>query len=233
MTKNCDKIVNRDTPSRGGTTPKPPTPGPLVCPHNAISPLPLHRPVHATTPEHTSFSDQHAQKYTNGRKCICYLNNVAQNGKMRTASGWNQQKHLRRALRWEYVRALFVLLCYEYLQSVSVFGCVASILQRISVFGCVASICSACVYLVVLQIQRVCVFGCFASICSACVHLVVLKVFAACVVKFKKQIFFFFICSVPFQPLQNKSTVPHYKMKRFYRCIHFFTFQSCNFNRIV
>ncbi len=71
MIKNRDKIVNRDiskikkknvfaispTPiAEGDQThhpaqsiqPHPPTPGPRLCPCNAILPLPLRRPVHAT-----------------------------------------------------------------------------------------------------------------------------------------------------------------------------------------
>ncbi len=46
MTKNRDKIVNRDTPSRGG---------PGLCPCNAISPVPLRRPVHATAYEYVIY----------------------------------------------------------------------------------------------------------------------------------------------------------------------------------
>ncbi len=48
------------------------------------------------------------------------------------------------------------LLCCEYLQGSSVFGCVVSFLsmfmflQRIFVFGCVMSICSTSVFLIVL-----------------------------------------------------------------------------------
>ncbi len=43
MTKNRDKLVNCDTPSQG------------LCPCNAILPLPLRRPVHATAYEYVIY----------------------------------------------------------------------------------------------------------------------------------------------------------------------------------
>ncbi len=46
-----------------------------------------------TIPEHTSISDQHAHGWTNGCKCISYLNNMALDVKMITASAWNSQKN--------------------------------------------------------------------------------------------------------------------------------------------
>ncbi len=47
------------------------------------------------SPEHTSFSDQHAHERTNGRKGICYLNNAVQDVKTITS-----RKHLCRA--WQH-----------------------------------------------------------------------------------------------------------------------------------
>ncbi len=40
-------------------------------------------------PEHTLFSDQYAHRQTDGRKCICYLNKIALDMKIKTALGWN------------------------------------------------------------------------------------------------------------------------------------------------
>ncbi len=40
-------------------------------------------------PEHTLFSDQYAHRQTDGRKCICYLNKIALDMKMKTVLGWN------------------------------------------------------------------------------------------------------------------------------------------------
>ncbi len=54
-------------------------------------------------------------------------------------------------------------------------------LQRVSVLGCVASICSKFLYLVVLRVfAALSIFGCIASIWLCCEYLVVLRVFAAC-----------------------------------------------------
>ncbi len=53
----------------------------------------------------------------NGRKCICYLNNVAQDVKMISASGWTSKKHF--ALRRVYNRAHNVVVWLTFLMSLT------------------------------------------------------------------------------------------------------------------